>query len=67
MDTVDKVAGVGEKTAQLLNQTGILTVADLSQSTVEQLTKIEGIGPKKAEKLLESARMHLENTAEKKE
>ncbi len=67
MDTVEKVTGVGEKTAQLLNQAGILTVADLSQSTAEQLTKIEGIGSKKAEKLLESARMHLDQTAEKKE
>jgi len=56
---------VGEKTAQLLNQAGILTVADLSQSTADQLTKIEGIGSKKAEKLLEAARTHLDKTSEK--
>jgi N utilization substance protein A len=67
MDTVEKIAGVGEKTAQLLNQAGYLTVADLSQTTIDQLTKIEGIGPKKAEKLLESARAHLDKTEDKKE
>jgi N utilization substance protein A len=67
MDTVEKIAGVGEKTAQLLNQAGYLTVADLSQTTIDQLTKIEGIGPKKAEKLLESARVHLDKTEDKKE
>ena len=67
MDTVDKVAGVGEKTALLLNQAGFLTVADLSQSTADQLTKIEGIGSKKAEKLLQAARIHLDKTSEEKE
>jgi N utilization substance protein A len=67
MDTVEKIAGVGEKTAQLLNQAGYLTVADLSQTTIDQLTKIEGIGPKRAEKLLESARAHLDKTEDKKE
>jgi N utilization substance protein A len=66
MDTVEKVAGVGEKTAQLLNQAGFLTVADLSQATLDQLTKIEGIGPKKAEKLIEAARAHLDQSEEKK-
>jgi N utilization substance protein A len=66
MDTVEKVTGVGEKTAQLLNQAGFLTVADLSQANLDQLTKIEGIGPKKAEKLLEAARAHLDQSEEKK-
>ena len=66
MDTVEKVVGVGEKTAQLLNQAGFLTVADLSQATLDQLTKIEGIGSKKAEKLIESARKHIDQSEEKK-
>jgi transcription termination factor NusA len=56
---------VGEKTAQLLNQAGFLTVADLSQANLDQLTKIEGIGPKKAEKLLEAARAHLDQSEKK--
>jgi N utilization substance protein A len=44
----------GGKTAQLLNQAGYLTVADLSQTTIDQLTKIEG-SARKRQKLLESA------------
>jgi N utilization substance protein A len=60
MDQVDKVTGVGEKTAQLLNAGGYITVADLAQTTVEQLTKIEGIGPKKAEKFIEAAKAHFD-------
>jgi len=60
MDQVDKISGVGDKTAQLLNAGGYITVADLAQTTVEQLTKIEGIGQKKAEKLIESAKAHFD-------
>ncbi len=60
MDQVDKITGVGDKTAQLLNAGGYITVADLAQTTVEQLTKIEGIGQKKAEKLIESAKTHFD-------
>jgi N utilization substance protein A len=60
MDQVDRIAGVGEKTAQLLNTAGYMTVADLCQSTAEQLTKIEGIGPKKAEKIIDAARAHFD-------
>ncbi len=60
MDRVDRIAGVGEKTAQLLNTAGYMTVADLCQSTAEQLTKIEGIGPKKAEKIIDAAKAHFD-------
>ena len=66
MDQVDRVAGVGEKTAQLLNAAGYLTVADICQATPEQLSKIEGIGLKKAEKLIDAAKAHFDQTGEKK-
>jgi N utilization substance protein A len=66
MEKVDQIVGVGEKTAQLLNSAGYLTVADVSQSTAEQLSEIEGIGPKKAEKLIEAAKAHLDRVGEKK-
>ncbi|MBU1208247.1 MAG: transcription termination factor NusA [Proteobacteria bacterium] len=66
MDRVDRVAGVGEKTAQLLNAAGYLTVADICQATPEQLSKIEGIGLKKAEKLINAAKAHFDQTGEKK-
>jgi transcription termination/antitermination protein NusA len=66
MERVDRISGVGEKTAQLLNGAGYLTVADICQATAEQLSKIEGIGLKKAEKLIESAKAHLDHVEEKK-
>lgn len=66
MDPVDRVAGVGEKTAQLLNAAGYLTVADICQATPEQLSKIEGIGLKKAEKLIDAAKAHFDQKGEKK-
>jgi len=66
MDRVDRLAGVGEKTAQLLNTAGFVTVADICQTTPEQLSKIEGIGPKKAEKLIETAKAHIDQAGGKK-
>ncbi|MBI5968750.1 MAG: hypothetical protein HY882_12960, partial [Deltaproteobacteria bacterium] len=57
---------VGKKTAQLLNPAGYITVADLCQATAEQLSKIDGIGLKKAEKLIEAAKAHLDKAGEKK-
>ena len=66
MEKVDEIAGVGEKTAQLLNAAGYLTVVDVCQATVEQLSEIEGIGLKKAEKLIDAARAHLDQAGEKK-
>ncbi len=66
MEKVDQIAGVGEKTAQLLNAAGYLTVVDVCQATAEQLSAIEGIGLKKAEKLIDAARAHLDQAGEKK-
>jgi N utilization substance protein A len=66
MDRVDRIAGVGEKTAQLLNAAGYMTVADVCQVTAEQLSKIEGIGLKRAERLIESAKAHFDQAGEKK-
>ncbi len=62
MDTVDHIDGVGEKTAQLLNAAGYMTVADICQATADQLSTIEGIGPKKAEKIVEAAKAHFDES-----
>ena len=67
MEKVDQIAGVGEKTAQLLNSAGYLTVADVCQASAEQLSQIEGISLKKAEKLIEAAKVQLDRVGEKKE
>jgi N utilization substance protein A len=66
MEPVDKISGVGEKTAQLLNAAGYLTVADLCQASAEQLSTIEGIGAKKAEKMIEAAKAHFDSAEENK-
>ena len=66
MARVDCLAGVGEKTAELLNTAGFVTVADICQTTPEQLSKIEGIGLKKAEKLIDAAKAHFDQAGEKK-
>lgn len=47
--------GVGEKMEQILKGAGITSVKDLLKASPEELAKIEGIGPKTAEKLIQSA------------
>ena len=59
-DSVDRMEGVGEKTAELLVANGIKTVQDILKSSVESLSALQGIGTKKAEKLIHSAQSHLE-------
>jgi N utilization substance protein A len=66
MDGVDQISGVGVKTAQLLNASGYITVADVCQASAEQLAKIEGISLKKAEKIIEAAKAHFDPEGDKK-
>jgi transcription termination/antitermination protein NusA len=58
-DSVDRIEGVGEKTAEILKANGFQTVQDLLGSDVEKLSSLPGIGPKKAEKLLQSAQRFI--------
>jgi transcription termination/antitermination protein NusA len=62
LDSVDRLEGVGEKTAEILKANGILTVRDVLQSDVERLSVCSGIGPKKAEKLLQVAQGYAGET-----
>jgi N utilization substance protein A len=50
------VEGVGPKAAKVLKAAGYNTVAKLKGLTVEDLTKLDGIGEKTAEKILKSAK-----------
>jgi transcription termination/antitermination protein NusA len=59
-DALDRIEGVGEKTAEILSSNGFLTVQDLLKADVERLSSLPGIGPKKAEKLLQAARQLVE-------
>ncbi|MBI4395329.1 MAG: transcription termination/antitermination protein NusA [Candidatus Omnitrophica bacterium] len=52
---LSSLKGVGAKTEELLRAAGITSVKDLLKSNPEELGKIEGIGPKTAEKIIQAA------------
>ena len=54
--SLEELSGIGEKTLISLKEAGIKTVADLLGAKLEGLTKIKGIGEKKAEKLIAEAK-----------
>jgi len=54
--TLEEFTGLGEKTLASLKEAGINTITDLLEAKVEGLTKIKGIGEKKAEKLIAQAK-----------
>jgi N utilization substance protein A len=56
--------GVGDKIAVLLVENGFLRLEDLIEATEEDLVAIPGVGKKKAEKILASARKKAEQTKE---
>jgi N utilization substance protein A len=61
-DSVDRMEGVGEKTAAILEANGFQTVQDILKTNVENLSALPGIGIKKAEKLIQSAQRYVEGT-----
>jgi len=60
LDAVTHISGVGEKTAEILKAHGLLTVQDILNTNVEKLSELQGIGTKKAEKLIQSAKEYME-------
>ncbi len=60
LDSVDRIDGVGEKTAEILKTNGFETIQDLLKGDIERLSSLPGIGPKKAERLLQSAQRLIE-------
>jgi transcription termination/antitermination protein NusA len=65
LDPVERVEGVGKKTAELLEANGLRTVDDLLKADLEKLAELPGIGVKKAEKLIQSAQEYLQGTSAK--
>jgi len=59
-DPVDRMEGVGEKTAKILEANGFESVQDILEANVEKLSTLPGIGAKRAEKLIQSAKQYLE-------
>jgi N utilization substance protein A len=60
-DPVEQIEGVGERTAEILEANGFKTVQDILKLDVEKLCSLPGIGIKKAEKLIQSARHYIES------
>ncbi len=52
---VSNLAGVGPKIAEALKEAGFNTIADIRNSTLDELVAVEGIGKKKAEAILAAA------------
>jgi N utilization substance protein A len=55
-----KLKSVGKKLAAVLVEAGYTSLAMLSRTTEEGLSKLKGIGPKKAVKIIEEAKKALE-------
>jgi len=54
------IPGVGEKTLVSLRESGFLTLKDILRGGVNNLARIEGIGPKMAEKIFKRAKELME-------
>jgi N utilization substance protein A len=57
--SLGELAGVGEKTLTLLKQAGFKTPDAIASADIKELTKIKGIGQKKAQKLIQEAQQLL--------
>ncbi|MCX5697369.1 MAG: transcription termination factor NusA [Candidatus Omnitrophica bacterium] len=55
-DSLSELPGIGGKTLSSLKVAGIKSIEDLINAGIEGLTKIKGIGEKKANKVLEEAK-----------
>src|SRR3990170_1801964 len=55
-DDISSLPGVGPKTRDIFKDAGINTMADIVNAGMDGLSAIEGIGPKKAKKLIEAAK-----------
>lgn len=62
LDPITQIAGVGEKTAEILKAHGVSTVQDILNTDREKLSKLPGIGIKKAEKIIQSAKEYIEGS-----
>jgi N utilization substance protein A len=61
---LDKIPGITANLAKKLQEAGYDSVAKFLGKTADQLTEIQGIGPKTAEKIMESLNPYLPHPAE---
>ncbi len=60
LGSIERLEGVGEKTADVLRSGGFQTIQDILNSDAEKLSGLPGIGLKKAEKLIQTAQEHVQ-------
>ncbi|MDI6757410.1 MAG: transcription termination factor NusA, partial [Endomicrobiia bacterium] len=53
---VSKIKGIGEKTSEVLAKAGFGSVQKIAEASVDELTTLQGIGPKTAEKIIAAAK-----------
>lgn len=58
--SIDILKGIGEKMVEILSSNGYQTVAELSVAEINELVSFEGIGAKKAETILKTAKEFME-------
>jgi N utilization substance protein A len=58
---VERIEGVGEKLSGILKSHGFQTIRDVLRADVEKLSSLQGIGVKRAGKLIQSAKQRLES------
>jgi transcription termination factor NusA len=51
-----RLSGVGKKSQEALSVAGFTTLEDIARAQVSGLTKVKGIGKKKAEKIIAQAK-----------
>ena len=59
-DPLERLPGVGEKTATLLQESGYVSVRDLFQADAGVLSQFPGFSRKKAENLIQSAKAYID-------
>ena len=58
--SISKIKGIGKKVEKVLAGAGFNTIEKIASSKVNELTKLEGIGKKGAERIITSAKELLE-------
>lgn len=66
LNELQKISGIGPKLAETLHKSGYKSIESLANAKVEELTALQGIGEKTAEKIIKLAKEHISSKEEKK-
>jgi N utilization substance protein A len=58
-DAISDIAGIGPKTAEILQKAGYTSAEQIAAVEPEHLAALQGIGEKTAAKIIESAKNHI--------